>query len=344
MKFSIPFFLTLFILTSLSTSSTISFNEEQKKIMAKFNSLLQDIQSPAGIIMSGCSRFPVEDILRLDPIVFFREMQNVTDSLFLLIFWYIFRDLWDFVFFQRFTCNTKEHFIAHTLITGGSSRRIAFNMLRHFKIYLMQSLATYQGDKMEMFEEARKFYTFQLKKLILEVVVKKNCREISLLKQMNRNFRFYYRCVEKDNIKLMFRGEFSMFRSLLKSSVREAFETHSENMAFLAGILMHDRSTIYGLSLFSDQSPDLIVYFILMQILQFEVLNGATVHPSEWRSHLFKYLFKKIPIFEEPANPKLPQKFKLLKEFTNDYEDILSWEELIYLAKTLYGKIIRFYQ
>jgi hypothetical protein len=165
------------------------------------------------------------------------------------------------------------------------------------------------------------------------------------IEEMYQNFRFYHQCTEKENLKSMLTREFKMFKSALKADNKRLTEKHAENMTFIAGILKHDRSTIYGLQLIADQSPEFVRFFLLMQYDQKNLLRRPFKirknEPEIYRNELLRYLFEKIPIFEDQAcKTREPQIFKPLKEFTKDYDDILCKKDLIDLARTLFRKII----
>jgi hypothetical protein len=342
--------LVLLILISFSaSSSTISFKEEQKKIMAQYNEINFTGQFQSGLHPhTTLNRLLVEPILTLDPILFLRKMQRVNDDLFLLIFWITFQSRWIFHCNDNLLFNGHKRFIAKITYTD-YNLIVASDMLYHFKVYLMQALGTFQGDQALMLFEAEKFYTNRLKALIQELLdAHQKSREYARIKAMDRHFRFYYHCTERENIKWMITKEFHLLKLAFKTNTKKLIKKPIENMTFLAGILMYDRSTIFGLNLISDQCPRFIGYFLLMQSRQNDILNGIPVvveRPNWYRSNHIYQLFQKISIFKIPSDFAIAQpisipKFELLNEFTNDYEDILSKRELINLAKTLYGKII----
>jgi hypothetical protein len=107
----------------------------------------------------------------------------------------------------------------------------------------MHTLATYEGDKVKMLFEAEQFYRLRLLNLILEVLEGSPDNELyEKLEQMNKNFRFYYNCIEKENIMYLLTKEFRMLKSAQNSNKKYARLLHTRNMAFLAGILNEDRS------------------------------------------------------------------------------------------------------
>jgi hypothetical protein len=341
----IRFSLILALFIAESFEAFMSFKKEQRKMMIEYNNWIPKILNNARCITLLGYKYPVENILNLDPIALFREMRKVVDEVFILIFWITFRDPWDFIVIRRIVGRTRGEIIDKISISNCPCTA-AFNMLYHFKVHLMNCLATYRGDKSAMLIEAWDFYTFRLKTLLLQVLsADQDSREFALIGQMDQNFRFYHLCIEKDNIKSLFIREFLNFKFSLKSNNKEQIEIHTENMTFLAGILMYDRSTIFGLNLISDQSPQLIGNFLIMQYRQSNILRGLTLSecycPPIWQ---ISYLHEKIPIFEYPdlfcPNPTL--KFIPLMEFNNDYEDILGRNELIDLVRTLYEKILLF--
>jgi hypothetical protein len=348
------FFLSLFRsgTATFSSQTFISFKSEEQKIMTEFNSLNSLERVNNGLFYNKDFKNCFEPMLKLDGIEFFREMRKVRNKIFLFIFWTVFQSSWIFLCDSHYIKNTKREFkdfIAGILNTGWRSL-LAKDLLYHFKIHLMQLLATYQGEKDKMLIEAKNFYTFQLKDLILDLLHKSLAKELrSQIKEMNQNFRFYYQCIEKDNLKSVFIREFYKFKFFLKSATNEQVNLCMENMAFLAGILIHDRSTIFGLTLISDQSPELVGYFLLAQRRRKSFLKRklsiSDANPKQYRKKFLTYLFEKIPIFEEHQKLTMfttsPQKYKVLDNFPKIYEDILSKDQLIELAITLAEKILR---
>jgi hypothetical protein len=338
-------FLSLFNL--IFSASIMTFIEEQNKIMTIFNTLNAYKRNQGSHFFYRDLRDHVDSLLKLDSVNFLQEMQRVTDKIFLLTFWNTFSSPW--IFLCSDTYNQKVHkefkdFIDQISLAGcvGS---FTTEMLFHFKVFLMQALVMHPGDKVEIWSETKKFYDFKLKKLILEVLgEQQDYIQHTHIKEMIPNFRFYYHCVEKENLKILLTKEFHMLKTALESDNIDQIAMHEGNMTFLAGMLTHDRSSLFGLLLIEDQSPEFVGYFLLMQLH----LNGLLKRHMSLRDHkpkffhdkLLKELFVKFPIFEDQAFKTSTPQFKLLEKFTNFYDDVLSNEALIELVRTLFKKII----
>jgi hypothetical protein len=96
-------------------------------------------------------------------------------------------------------------------------------------------------------------------------------------------------------------------------------------MNFLAGILMADRSTIFGLEMILDQPSEIVRHFVSRQANQcdffkrkFYFINDEKLCTLKYE--LLFYLQQKIRVFEFYPHRPCP-KFKLLKEFINEYEN-----------------------
>jgi hypothetical protein len=279
--------------------------------------------------------------------MFWEKMLEETDKIFLFTFWNSFRS--DNILLCSFRYNKKDRKEFKDLLVEISNSHqndiIAIDLLYHFKIYLMQALANYTGDKGKMLFEAEQFYRLRLKNLILKVLNGKPYQQLhEQLEQMDKNFRFYYKCIEKEDIMYLLTKEFRMLKSAQNSNKKCARQLHTRNMAFLAGILKEDHSSISGLKLISDQTPEFIGSFLELNNNQEYYLNRRCALSIEElkadRRFLLKYLEKKIPVFEvQFVEYHLSSKFTLLKNFTNPYRDFLKNDELIDLARTLFRKI-----
>jgi hypothetical protein len=345
----INFFLGFVLLTSKAySSSPISFKDEQEKIMAKFNELNSWVaRSEGGLISVSGQRLPVEDMLKLDPIVFFTEMRNVVDEIFIFTFWITFRSRWTFLCNKNFTKKTREGFVAQ-IRAARVNRTVVSDMLHHFKVYLMQSLATYQVDKAELLFVAKEFYSLRFKKLIHSIFLKDHYFDVlqKQIEEMERHFRFYYLCIEKENLKPLLTKKFRMFKAALESNDQRQVEIHSEHLIFLVGMLRQDRSTVFGFSLVADQSPEFVGYFTFWHSFQVSIdcnyWNLRTHRPQNFSKQLIRYLFENMQNFDYSASSvSLHSKFDHCKKFSNDYKDILSEDELFDLAKTLYEKLLK---
>jgi hypothetical protein len=289
----------------------------------------------------------VKLMLKIDPVIFFQEMRMETDQIFLLTFWNTFLSKWVFLCsdeYRKRHLEFKDYIIEITNVY--SNLNVSSDMLYHFKCYLLSILATDLRNKAQVLFEAKEFYTHRLKNLIETVLNGKHGKQYvrvqSQLKEMDRNFQFYDRCIEKENIKYLLTNEFRLFKTELETDKKVNIQIHSENMIFLVCILMYDRSSIFGLSLIEDQSPEFIGYFLIIRYYQSSFLKALysleDEKPILFSKKLLKLLYRYIPAFEVQfaiAN----QKFKPVEEFTNDYNDILRNEMLIELAKTLFRKI-----
>jgi hypothetical protein len=186
---------------------------------------------------------------------------------------------------------TRKEFITE-IAKSELNKIIASDMLFHFKVYLMQALGTCQKGKAGMLFEAQEFYTFRLKKLIEKVLDERPAKKHrALLNEMDRNFRFYYHCIEKDNIKYMLTKKFRSFKTAIKSDDSDQIKILTEDMTFLAGILLHDRSSIFGLNLIADQTPEFVGYFLIMQRSQIDLLKGHSILDDGFKfyhSHLLE--------------------------------------------------------
>jgi hypothetical protein len=318
-------------------SSSSLFKDEEKRIMTQYyeKSFYSNGFSHSNFLL------PVEPILSLDPIVFLREMRKVVDDIFLITFWFSFRSHWFFSYKKN--SSRKPGGILAEITLKETNNLIARDMLYHFKVYLMQVLATYQGDKTEIMFAANEFYEFRLKALIEKVL---NWRGTIIVEkeiyEMKQNFRFYYHCIEKDNFKSMLIYEFHMLKLAIKSESEKLISKHTENMTFLAGILKHDRSSVFGLALISDRPPDFVRYFLLMQYHQYFLLRGNPfLIKEEYKLYQIEQLHDTIPIFSV-YNASVYSKFTLSLKFVNAYEDILGDDDLTNLARTIFNKIILF--
>jgi hypothetical protein len=337
----------LFLFNFISFASITSFKDGQSKIKAIFNTLNAYKRNQSCHLLYGDIRQLVESMLKLDPVTFFQEMQRVNDKIFLFTFWDTFLSHWMFLCGNSYNQKIHKEFkdFKEQISDAGCNRAVANDMLFNFKFCLMRALAIYQGDKAQMLFEAKNFFDFQLKRLILAILSEPRDEELhAQIIEMDRNFRFYYLCIEKENLKLLLTKEFHMLKTSLETNDKDRTEMHTENMTFLAGILALDRSSLYGVLSIEDQSPEFIGYFLLMQVNLKSFLNKRVsvqnLEPRPLHDYLLKYLFSKIPIFENQV--RIFPQFKLLKEFSNHFEDILSKEDLIELARTLFNKILLF--
>jgi hypothetical protein len=344
------FFLSaLFTLSSFSSPRAISFSDEQTKIMWLFNSLNASMRlNRSGHCYNNNFKDNFKLLLDLDSVTFLNGMGNATDKIFLFTFWNTFNSHDLFLCSAKYNKKTLKRFedFVEQLYFSNNQKVCASDMLYHFKKYLIKAMATCQGGeiaKRNMLFEAEDFYTLKLKGLILEVLNDLTNIELSgQIEEMYQNFRFFHQCTEKENLLPMLIREFRMFKGALKAD-KKLIEMHTENMAFMAGILTHDRSTIYGLQLIADQPAEFVRFFLLMQYYQTRFLRRPFVirknEPEIYRNEILGYLFEKIPVFGHQAFKK-PRKFDPLKKFTNNYGDILNDEDLIDLARTLYTVII----
>jgi hypothetical protein len=340
------FLAALFISITSSSPTTVSFSDEQTKIMTLFNNINASTKrAHSGHYFYLDFKDNFRQLLSLDSVTFLKEMSQVTDKFFLFTLWNTFNSIYLFLCSSPYNKKTQKNFrdfVAQFHLLD-YNYNCASNMLYHFKVYLMQALATYEGNKTEMLFRAEDFYILRLKGLILEVLDGLTGYEIcKQIKEMYEIFRFFHQCTEMKNLKSMLIREFRMFKSAMKSKNNKLIELHTENITLLAGILKNDRSTIYGLQLIADQTPEFVRFFLLVQYNQPRFLQRPFIigknEPEIHRNELLRYLYEKIPIFECQIIP-LTSKFKLLKEFTNDYEGISSRDALIDLTKTLFGKI-----
>jgi hypothetical protein len=344
------FFLTALFISAVFTSpASISFIDEQNKIITAYNNL----NSSDRLYHFGryiCNNFKdhfnhFKPLLDLDSVLFFKGMSEATDKIFLFTVWNTFNSNSLFLCGNQYIKKTPKKFKDFIACFHPYHKEdCATDILYHFKVYLMQALATYEGNKTEMLFKAEDFYILRLKGLILEVLDGLTGYEIcKQIEEMYENFRFYHQCTEMKDLMPMFSREFQMLKRAIKNNKKNLIKMHSENIIFLAGILKHDRSTIYGLQLIADQSPQFVRFFLLVQdeihFLKdpFKVTNNKL---DIYRNPLFRYLFDRIPVFKFNACRNMSlRKFKPLEEFKNDYKDILSSEKLLELARTLYKKI-----
>jgi hypothetical protein len=333
------FFLSVLFFHTTFTSPVTSFNEEKIKFMKIFNDLILSKKLPSHYYWMPNFYEHFKPLLDLDPVIFLTGMCREWDKVFLFTFWKSYESKYVFLCQNQYNKNGQIEFkdliAQNTRLFGNVSS--ACCIFFHFKVYLMRALANYKGDKVRMLIEAENFYKLRLKDLILEVLDGEMYGALlGRLKQMNQDFRFYFSCVELKNLKYLLTKEFHAFKSAEGANEKEAMQIHIGRLAFLAGILKEDRSSIFGLKLISDLSPELIGYFIYMQFNQKEPVNWKipTSLSDIIRNVLLKSLFEKIPIFKNPS-----QKFELLEDFTNDYKEFLKDDELIDLTKTLHRKI-----
>jgi hypothetical protein len=339
------FFLSaLFVSSTFSSPAAISFIDEQAKIMNEFNKLNALKRDFSGHCSNKDFKDHFKPLFELDPVIFLKGMNETTDKIFLFTFWNTFDSIYLFLCNNQYRKKTQKsfkNFLAQVHLTS-IGKACATDMLCNFKIYLIKAMATCQGDRLkEMLFEAEDFYTLRLKGLILEVLGKQNSKTLfEQIEKMYQNFRFYHQCTEKDNLKHMLTREYRMLKTAMKSNNQKWIGIHAENMTFIAGILKQDRSTIYGLHLIADQSPEFVGFFLIMQNFQTSFLKRPFLNiedePKIYRNTLLSYLKEKIPVFESTCN----QKFTPLKEFTNGFEGILGKEDLTDLARTLFRKLI----
>jgi hypothetical protein len=339
-KFLVPF--SSLILSSFS--SNISFKDEQKKIMKKYEEINSATSRFYNTHVLSDLKLPVESLLALDPIIFFKEMQRAHDACFLITFWNTFDSFWIFNCPKCSPLKDPRGFIEQ-IFTSHCNHTIASEMLYHFKVYLTRKLLIYSGNREEMLSEAMVFFNSKLKHLI-QRVFGKNGLEYSLeqSKVMNQSFLFYHWCSETNCLKSILISEFFRLQSALNSTIQTKIDLHSKNLTFLAGALMGDLSTLFGLTLISDQLPEFIGYFLVMQRNQNIYLREReslikAVNLHSIRRNLLNDLFARFPIFEFPLELKPPQKF-VLHEFVNHYGHIMDEVDLIELVRTLFHKII----
>jgi hypothetical protein len=179
---------------------------------------------------------------------------------------------------------------------------------------------------------------------LFSLVRKLNGRNDVQFKAMSRNFLFYQKCIDKENIKSILASEFSGLKVALKLGLRREIAIPAENLAFLAGALYWDRSSLFGLPLIADQTPEFIGYFMTVQVDQViflqnrdPSLKNVSLHAIS--SNLLYYIFKRFSNGEDPAEVVPSPKFKVLKGFINNYSDIICDADLIDLKKQLFHKI-----
>jgi hypothetical protein len=341
--------LALYFSSTISSLVKISFSEEQDKIMTIYNNLNASKREISGHYLRKNFQGHFASMLSLDSEILFKEMCEVTDKIFLFTFWDSLNT--DSVYLCNDQYNRKSRkdfkdFIAQ-VSSSNSNQPTASDMLYNFKAFLMQALATNQNNKVEILLKAEEFFILRFKDLILEVLdgASRSIRLRDQIKEMYQNFRFYHQCTEKENLKSMVIREFQKFKRALKANNENLIRIHTENMAFIAGILMHDRSSICGLKVIADQSPEFIGYFLLTQYYKKNLFRWPSLiietEPKNYQYYLLSFLSMQIPVFEDYSlKPIGYRKFKPLKEFTTKYDEILKKEDLVDLARTLCKKIV----
>jgi hypothetical protein len=346
MTFNFFLFFLLFGVAILSSSGK-SFKDIQNEIMAKYNNMNSEFRYSSGHFIVKDFKFLIDLTLNLDPVEFLRELRKEKDKVFIFTLWNSFGSFLVFLCNHHYQAKSSKNFkdFISQISDAGSNLNCAYDILYRFKIYLMRALAQYKGDKVVMLIEAKNFYDFQLKTLIIEVLNGRGDNTLfKKMAKMEQSFRFYHLCIDNNNLNVAFVREFYSYKSALKSSKEAEIEIHSENLTFLAGILLHDRSTIFGLDLISDQPSEIVKQFVQRQAKQWIFFRGNFHSMKDeisysWKKDLITFLYLKISVFEFNCDGSILE-FKPLKEFINDYEDILSKENLVELARTLFEKII----
>jgi hypothetical protein len=338
--------LVLLLFNSLSFASILitSFRDGQTKIMMKYNRLNKSDREISAHYIHHDLKGLVESMIDLDSIIFFQEMLRVKDKIFLFTFWNTFVGQWIFLCNKDYNQKIHKEFKDFIAQISPGNLTVAGELQHNFKSYLMRALAIFEGDKSEMLFHARAFYELRLKNIILEVLGELQDDKLSAqLQEMDRNFWFYFLCIEKKNLKDLLTKEFHRLKTAIGKKEQKLFEVHSENMTFIDGILMHDRSNIFGFNLISDLSPKFIGYFLLMRYHQKGFLlrkfSIEDSKPEFYYQNLKKLVFEKIPIFEGQSFRTFSSPSRPLKEFTNEFGDILTNDDLIDLSKTLHRKI-----
>jgi hypothetical protein len=335
-------------------SSEIFFKQEQKNIMKSYRERIPSYPDVGVFRHNKIPLLPVEGLLSLDPIVFFREMQRVTDDWFLVIFWHIFNSNVLFHSSKPFTTKSNREFAL--LISLPKRIEIALKMIYHLKVYLMERLLTYSGDRSEMLCEARSFYNLKLSRLIQEILGDAGY-QADQIKNMNRSFLFYYKCIQND-IKSMIISEFYSLRAAHQLKKTTQFEIHVEHLTFLAGALKDDKSSVFGYNLIHHESPFLIGCFLRIQHFRYRYLNDPKLLQPLYRKYhwdLVYYLLDAMATFDESQSnfagfKKVLEKYPclskvssiesmLFKEFTNNGSS-LDHADLFELTRCLFNKIL----
>jgi hypothetical protein len=360
MSFSSPrMYLTLLILIFLSKSEA-SYIKEKRKIMAKYREAAAAYLYQSGLFSHPMNELPIKETLSLDPLTMFQEMREETDGCFLITFWSSFDSLTVFFSPKYYKSQNQQEFkqeIAMSKLSGD----VAFFMIYHFKVYLMENFLSFSGDKWTWLNEARSFYFLKLKKLILEIRKgKANRLLLAQLKQIEQVFYFYYKCIDEKNLKSIIISEFYRLKSALDFKNTKQIDIHSENIALLAGSLLGDASNIFGFRLVFDQSPILIGYFLLLQSKRYfllrDIISIKNVNWKQERADLISHLYTKIPILDiskyerRKLNSGLTRyssrskdsliEFKLLDNFTNPLEGKIDTIELIEVTRAIFYKIL----
>jgi hypothetical protein len=330
----------LYVFSSFSHSTeSNSFDNAHKIIMLEYKiiNILKECQYASLFLHKP--GLPVRSMLALDPTLFFQRMQKVRDYSFLVIFWYTFDTTNLFLGAHCFV----SHFdlFSKLIIESNCHILMASKMVYHFKVYLMRKLFTYSepSDREVFLNEAKTFFNTRLKH-ILRIFYG---ADHPVYRAMTRNFLFYQNCVHMVDVKPALLGEFSKYK--LASEDRAQMEIRIENFSFLAGVLMWDRSSMYGLNLICDQTANFIGHFMVAQREQHELLRNNAILITRIKFHdirldLLGDLFKRLPIFDLPTEIIPSTKFRLLPNFNNDYKGIFEDDEIIHVAKTLFDKIL----
>lgn len=152
------------------SSATTTFKEEQEKIMLKFDEVNSSFGPYCCTFIPKASKL-TGSILALDPIVFFREMQEVNDDCFLIIFWVILDSYWWIICSKCSPIRDPVEFI-YQISRNTYNNIIADEMLFHFKIYLATNMVNYPENKVELLNEANSFFNSRFKYLVRKVAGK----------------------------------------------------------------------------------------------------------------------------------------------------------------------------
>jgi hypothetical protein len=339
----------VFILFNFTSSSVVIFKDEKKRIMNRYNlRAFETCKNGFLLISHVVNMLPVESMLSLDPIVFFKAMQQDMDDFFQITFWNTLDSLTMFHYLKWTDSKTCREFI-NQIIINGYGKRITLSIVYHFKVYLMYRFVSFKGNREELLNEARGFYTLRLRFILQKIANgKEGIIHPFQVEDLNRNFLFYYKCINRANVKSILISEFYGLKRAIKTGNDKLIDFHSENMTFLAGGLVTERSTVCGLKMIFDLPQDLTVYFMLMQVHRRAFLKKVNsirlVWKKNWRFELLLHLYKIIPIFEVPPSIQVPSsvKFKLKRDIVNGYGEFLTDARLVEIAKVLFYNIISF--
>jgi hypothetical protein len=160
---AIVFWIFLASFSSFVLSSSTAFRKEHERIMSNYNSRNEVCFHTFKIYYL---RLPLESILALDAIEFFRGMQNVNDLYFLTIFWSSFETSYVICCPAEFWNHAKK-FIA-LIISNNRHQYVVSEMIYHFKVYLTKKLYSYSKneEREELLSKEMHFFSTKLAHLV----------------------------------------------------------------------------------------------------------------------------------------------------------------------------------